>query len=355
MGNPLYSDDIGKMCWNAAKTWQVGWYDSNKLTFDQQGSWRGKIVGIADFDNNSENHPVVIKLETGTSTDSFIAFNRATGVNSQNDEADDEVTIVETGNNGEAYSQSYLKAHLVQGESYTFTNWRGSGQDLIITAHEINIVANPGYADISICLGSCATDAPTSTPGTSSPTASPTAAPTKAPTSSPSNAPTASPTAAPTKAPTTSGPTKAPTASPTKAPTASPTASPTKTPTTSSPTKAPTASPTKAPTTSDPTASPTVAATDEPTTSPTAGPTEPPTTDPPTASPTSAPTKAPTVFSCSSINWPKKCRRHPDCFWRRGTCRDKPSGVCSANNCGACIKPGLCRRKGCTWRRGACS
>lgn len=34
MGNPLYSDDVGRMCWNAAKTWQVGWYDDRKAIFD---------------------------------------------------------------------------------------------------------------------------------------------------------------------------------------------------------------------------------------------------------------------------------------------------------------------------------
>ena len=39
---------------------------------------------------------MVVKIETGTETDQFIAFNRATGVNRQNDEADNEVTMVET-------------------------------------------------------------------------------------------------------------------------------------------------------------------------------------------------------------------------------------------------------------------
>ena len=84
MGNPLYSDDVGKMCWNAAKTWQIGWYDSNKIIIDPKAQqfWSGTIVGIADFDNNPDQYPVVVKIETGTSTDQFINFNRAKGVNS---------------------------------------------------------------------------------------------------------------------------------------------------------------------------------------------------------------------------------------------------------------------------------
>ena len=98
MGNPLYSDDVGAMCWNAAKTWQVGWYDKSKISISPRVGqlWTETIVGIADFDNNILNHPVVVQIETGTETDQFIAFNRATGVNRQNDEADNEVTMVET-------------------------------------------------------------------------------------------------------------------------------------------------------------------------------------------------------------------------------------------------------------------
>lgn len=202
MGNPLYSDDVGKMCWNAAKTWQirssngVGWYDDSKILIDpRSGPWSGRLVGIADYDNNPANNPVVVKVETGTATDQFIAFNRAIGVNSQNDQADDQVTVVETGNNGEGYSQSWLKATLAQGQVYTYSNWAGTGQNLVITAITINIGTSPGYADISVCLGSCDTNAPTKSP-TAAPTKSrvPTAAPTRSPTLAPTQTQTANPT-----------------------------------------------------------------------------------------------------------------------------------------------------------------
>ena len=88
----------------------MGWYDDAKTLLDPSitSTWRENVVGIADYGNNPDNHSVVIKIETGTSTDYFIGFNRATGINSDNDEADNEVIIVETGNNGESYSQSCL-------------------------------------------------------------------------------------------------------------------------------------------------------------------------------------------------------------------------------------------------------
>mmetsp|Transcript_18161 Transcript_18161/g.26955 ORF Transcript_18161/g.26955 Transcript_18161/m.26955 type:complete len:609 (+) Transcript_18161:76-1902(+) len=150
MGNPLYSDDIGKMCFNAAKNWQLNWYNDKKLLVNPliNPTTIVDLVGIANYDTTANSHPVVVKIETGTSTDQFIGFNRAVGINAQNDEADNEVTIVQTGNNGENYSQSQLKAHLIQGESYTFQNW-DNVHDLIITALDIDLGANQAV-DIAV-------------------------------------------------------------------------------------------------------------------------------------------------------------------------------------------------------------
>jgi hypothetical protein len=147
MGNPLYSDDVGKMCFNPAKNWYLNWYDEYKTTVDIRVPNILKqitMVGIAEIkDNNPNKKPAVLKLETGTSNDYFVGFNRAIGKNSQNVEADNEVTIVQTGNNGESYSQSYLKATLKQGESYSIG-------DLRIIATAINIATRPGTAIVTL-------------------------------------------------------------------------------------------------------------------------------------------------------------------------------------------------------------
>ena len=213
MGNPWYSDDRGAMCFNAAKNWQLGWYDDNKLLVNPNSSpGTYTLVGIADFANNPAGHPVVIKLETGTSIDQFIAFNRAAGVNRDNDEADDEVTIVETGQNGEWYSQSFLKAHLVTGQTYTYSSWAGSSANtLTITADEINLGTNPATATITICLNDdCGVNEPSSSPSDSpststSPTVNPSASPSlsSSPTVKHSDAPSLSnqPSSSPSGAP----------------------------------------------------------------------------------------------------------------------------------------------------------
>lgn len=163
MGNPLYSDETGKMCFNPAKNWQLStggtynWYGDRKILIkppltNTNGSFMFTIdmVGVSDYSNNPMELPVVAKLETGTTNDYFIGFNRATGANSQNDEADNEVVIVRSGANGEAYSQSYLMAHLIQHESFTIDNFGDSNQAVTITAKKIDFSVDPAIASIII-------------------------------------------------------------------------------------------------------------------------------------------------------------------------------------------------------------
>jgi len=225
MGNPLYSDDVGKMCYNPAKNWQLPWYGGAgagvfKKVYDPfvDSQFSFKLIGIGEYDNNPSNLPVVVKVESRTTAnDLFIGYNRAIGPNAQNDEADNEVTIITTGNNGQSYSQSFLRAHLIQGESHTEVNFAGSGRDLIITADSINMVSAlgaPGTASVSVVFVVPPTPFPTNPP-TPNPTTPP---PTPSPTPPP-----------PTPNPTTPFPTNPPTPNPTNPPTLNPTNSPTAT------------------------------------------------------------------------------------------------------------------------------
>lgn len=77
--NSQYSSDDGpKMCFNAAKSWQLGWYSSKHETVMDLAipgtSWSGRLAGISDY--ATTNDPVLVKLETGSSTDYYINFNR---------------------------------------------------------------------------------------------------------------------------------------------------------------------------------------------------------------------------------------------------------------------------------------
>eukprot|EP00957_Ditylum_brightwellii_P191439 14575483-Ditylum_brightwellii.AAC.1 len=93
------------MCFNAAKNWQMSWYGGVGDTSDYKVKVDPRttplssftLVGIGEFDKNinSSKYPVVLKIETGTSQDYFVGFNRAVGPNAQNAEADNEVTIIQ--------------------------------------------------------------------------------------------------------------------------------------------------------------------------------------------------------------------------------------------------------------------
>ena len=153
--------------------------------------WRGRLIGIADYGNNPDNHPVILKLETGTGSDYFVSFNRARGVNDEVQEASDRVLIHRVeGGHGTAYSQSMLMATLYEGRTRTIENWRESGIDLEIKVIDINFSSSPDYADVLVKFGP--------------PTQEPTAKPSKNPTSEPS---TREPTPMPTNEPTTNEPT----------------------------------------------------------------------------------------------------------------------------------------------------
>ena len=135
-------------------------------------------MGIADYlDPETDNLPVVLKLETGTATDIFVAFNRATGANAQNDEVDDELTIIESGANGEGYSQSFLRGNFLAGESHALAKFAGSGIDVVV---RMDGIVNYGRAATDddvwrarVFVGVSGTAAPTQTP-TFSPTDAPT-------------------------------------------------------------------------------------------------------------------------------------------------------------------------------------
>ena len=168
-GNPLYSDHVGDMCYNGAKSWQIGWYNDRKIMLNPKtelasnANWGTMVtlVGIADY-QNVVNIPVVLKLETGTDDDYFIAFNRAVGINTDNVEADDEVTVVLAGKNGESVSSSDQKATLQVGEQYVISKFGGGGRDCPIKLVSIDKSTSVWKANVQVGSEIIPTPKPTS-------------------------------------------------------------------------------------------------------------------------------------------------------------------------------------------------
>ena len=107
------------------------------------------MVGIANYDQATSDTPVLIKLETGLAEDYFINFNRATGINQQNVEADDEVTIVKA--NADTKSQSYLQATLLEGEAHTI-DALGSANGIVVKLLSID-KTNPDLWKAEVFIG----------------------------------------------------------------------------------------------------------------------------------------------------------------------------------------------------------
>ena len=156
-----YSQDNGPvMCFNGPKSWQLGWYALRQHVFNQADvSWSGRLIGQVDHENQDaiSTDVVLLKLNTGTSKDYYVPFNRQAGTNSGTIEGGDQVMISRAGAEGESYAESELLAKMAEGGSYTIGGFDGSGLDLTLTVNSINTGADPGYADVTIFAG-CTSD-----------------------------------------------------------------------------------------------------------------------------------------------------------------------------------------------------
>lgn len=132
------------------------WYNRNLIkTFDSgtyyPSSWSGKVIGVADSNNNPNNYPIVVKCETGSGDDWFVGFNSARGANAETKQGVNQVTIYKvSGGNGISYAHSFMKGSLAAGKVARITNWRDTGKILVIQANSINTSASPPYAEVSI-------------------------------------------------------------------------------------------------------------------------------------------------------------------------------------------------------------
>jgi len=168
MGDPLYGDDTGPMCFNPAKSWMLGWYPGGLATYDpstfpDRGSvMYNKFIGVGEWSSTSPE-TVVVKIEMGEK-DLFVGFNRKAGANSGNVEFSDEVTVIEAKTTTNRSGQSWIKAHLKTSETYTQSS---------VTIKVCKIVTDvvPGYANVLIYTGEANdghcnrfTDSPTKSP-----------------------------------------------------------------------------------------------------------------------------------------------------------------------------------------------
>ena len=153
MGYSYKEEDGPKMCFNGAKSWELGWYSDGHLSINVNGltDWEHysiDLTGVANFDRRL-NQTVIIQI-TGTSNDVdyYIAFNRKIGFNSGTREGGDQVLI--TSRQARQNSvDSTLEALMIAGDDF-FIHSVGKKSDVLIHVENLSFFAYPAYASVHI-------------------------------------------------------------------------------------------------------------------------------------------------------------------------------------------------------------
>ena len=153
-----------RRCYNAAKSYELGWYEDKTLTmtypFQDNYSWTGKVSGIVDYDKAIPGeHHVIIKIAQQqmttmpTNTEYVcITLNRQKDFNEGTSAYQNEVTIVESSGKSK---QSWLLASLKSGERHTLNNIflnhsSTKNSSLAIQVLSMHLNGTIDYADIQI-------------------------------------------------------------------------------------------------------------------------------------------------------------------------------------------------------------
>lgn len=157
MGYSYSGSDTPAMCFNGAKSWQLGWYsNAYAMAKPLEGAWTGSLVGVVDYDgcdSSDGTSAVVVKVETNEDLDYYVAFNKGGGINSGTNEGEDQVMITTTTGNGVGYASSQLVAKLIAGEDYVIDNFGSSSSTVTIRVGSISLTARPPHASVSIFSG----------------------------------------------------------------------------------------------------------------------------------------------------------------------------------------------------------
>jgi hypothetical protein len=140
------------MCFNAAKSWQLGWYEDKAVVVDPTVmSWSGSLMGVVDYENEGTD-AVLLKIETGSETDYYVSFNRKSGFNGGTVEGGDQVLVTMQGEEGARPDPSTLVAKLDAGQMYQMGNLG------TIIVNGINLSSTLAYADVTV-IRACQSDA----------------------------------------------------------------------------------------------------------------------------------------------------------------------------------------------------
>lgn len=147
-----YAEFNMKMCYNPAKSWQLGWYSQRRemLEFNKRGGFSGSLVGITDYQHEQASDKLVHLKIPGESQVLYVGYNRNTGINANTQEGWNQVTVQAQTNDG----ISNLLVKLNSGGEYVVSKFMNK-KNLIIKVNTINTSASPAYADVIVYMDGC--------------------------------------------------------------------------------------------------------------------------------------------------------------------------------------------------------
>ena len=150
MGNSYSQHDTPVMCFNAAKSWQSGWFADKSLTIypnDDAGTcFSDKLYGLDSYTSSPADAKVLIQLQSTSGTHYHIGFNGQQGSNIGTVEHGNQVLITTQQSTG----KSMKIANLVAGGSYTISDYDGSGRDVTVS---VTSISGSDHAVIDIQCG----------------------------------------------------------------------------------------------------------------------------------------------------------------------------------------------------------
>jgi len=143
MGASFPNKNGPRTCFNAAKSWQLGWYKDKGIRINSSGSascFDGILHGIADYPIATT---VLLKVQTALD-DYYINFNAKKGINQGTQEAGNMVTVVSRPRGPrDSYAESDLVSKLNEGESYSFSGYSVNVETIDINAGTAEVKVLP--------------------------------------------------------------------------------------------------------------------------------------------------------------------------------------------------------------------
>jgi len=177
MGYSYKQDDGPKMCFNAPKNFQTGWYTNAQASFyplasiDTMVEWT--LIGIDDYQVSGNNNGHVVTLRLGDMGDEsnsggddyYVGFNLQSGINEGSIGGTNQVLVFRKTSGGPSqYGESDRVADLNPGQAYNILGFKGTSLDVTIRVKALENNNRQAPIEITTSEGVPVTLPPTSTP-----------------------------------------------------------------------------------------------------------------------------------------------------------------------------------------------